>query len=86
MLFREKEIRAFWRAERPGLEKLVAIGGAKMSNKSLRKLSRRTVLKGAAAVAATGPWIVSPKVLASSGEVNVLMWSRCAAAVRLWPH
>ena len=25
--------------------------------------------------AAVGPWVVSPKALASSGEVNVLMWS-----------
>jgi spermidine/putrescine transport system substrate-binding protein len=38
---------------------------------------RRNVLKGIAAggVLATGPWIVSPRVLASSGEVNVTMWS-----------
>ncbi len=46
-----------------------------MSKQSFRKLSRRTVLKGAAGAAAVGPWIVSPKVLASSGEVNILMWS-----------
>jgi spermidine/putrescine transport system substrate-binding protein len=41
-------------------------------------MKRRAVLKGGAAAtaaAAAGPWIVSPKVLASSGEVNVLMWS-----------
>jgi len=41
-------------------------------------VSRRKFLKttGAAGTAATvGPWIISPKVLASSGEVNVLMWS-----------
>ncbi len=39
--------------------------------------SRRKVLKGiaAGAGAAAGPWIISPKALASSGEVNVLMWS-----------
>ncbi len=40
-------------------------------------IKRRSVLKGAAAfgAVAAGPWIVSPKVLASSGEINVLMWS-----------
>ena len=40
-------------------------------------IRRRTVLKGAAAFSAVaaGPWIVSPKALASSGEINVLMWS-----------
>ena len=40
-------------------------------------IKRRDVLKGAAAFSAVaaGPWIVSPKVLASSGEINVLMWS-----------
>jgi spermidine/putrescine transport system substrate-binding protein len=40
-------------------------------------IKRRSVLKGAAAVtaAAAGPWIISPKALASSGEINVLMWS-----------
>jgi spermidine/putrescine transport system substrate-binding protein len=40
-------------------------------------LSRRTVLKTGAAVAGAvaAPAIVSPRVLASSGEVNVLMWS-----------
>ncbi len=40
-------------------------------------VKRRTVLKGlaGAGAAAVGPWVVSPKVLASSGEVNILMWS-----------
>ncbi len=40
-------------------------------------IKRRSVLKGAAALSAVaaGPWLVSPKVLASSGEINVLMWS-----------
>jgi spermidine/putrescine transport system substrate-binding protein len=41
-------------------------------------VSRRGFLKGGAALgaaAAVGPWIISPKALASSGEVNVLMWS-----------
>ena len=43
-----------------------------------KKVSRRSVLQGMARIGvagAVGPWIVSPKVLASSGEVNVLMWS-----------
>jgi len=40
-------------------------------------IKRRSVLKGAAVLsaAAVGPWIVSPKALAASGEINVLMWS-----------
>ncbi len=41
-------------------------------------VSRRKFLKGtvaAGAAASVGPWIVSPKVLAASGELNVLMWS-----------
>jgi spermidine/putrescine transport system substrate-binding protein len=40
-------------------------------------LSRRTVLKGSAALAGAvaAPAIVSPRALASSGEVNILMWS-----------
>jgi spermidine/putrescine transport system substrate-binding protein len=51
-----------------------------MSNhdKPLLEKGRRKFLKSTAAAgaaAAVGPWIVSPKVLASSGEVNVLMWS-----------
>lgn len=40
--------------------------------------SRRRFIKGvtaAGATAAIGPWIVSPEALASSGELNVLMWS-----------
>ena len=39
--------------------------------------SRRKFLKTSAAVsaAAIGPWIISPRALASSGEVNVLVWS-----------
>jgi spermidine/putrescine transport system substrate-binding protein len=39
---------------------------------------RRRFIKGTAvagAAAAVGPWIISPKALASSGEVNILMWS-----------
>ena len=40
------------------------------------RMSRRGVLKGIAAAGAlaTGPWVVDRRVLASSGEVNVLMW------------
>lgn len=47
-------------------------------SKTPKSMSRRQILKGAAAggaVAAVGPWVISPKALASSGEVNVLMWS-----------
>ena len=42
------------------------------------EVSRRKFIKAstAAGVAASvGPWVVSSKVLASSGEINVLMWS-----------
>jgi spermidine/putrescine transport system substrate-binding protein len=40
-------------------------------------INRRKILKGGIALsaAAAGPWVISPKALASSGEVNVLMWS-----------
>jgi spermidine/putrescine transport system substrate-binding protein len=47
-------------------------------SKSSGKFSRRGFLKSGAAIgvgAAVGPWIVSRNALASSGEVNVLMWS-----------
>lgn len=40
--------------------------------------SRRQFIKGstaAAAIAAVGPWVISSKALASSGELNVMMWS-----------
>ena len=49
-----------------------------MSKKTTSYLvNRRKVLKGGVALsaAAVGPWVISPKALASSGEVNVLMWS-----------
>ena len=48
-----------------------------MSKKVKGNLSRRKFLKtgAAASVVATGPWVISSKVLASSGELNVLMWS-----------
>ncbi len=47
-----------------------------MSTKN--NVSRRKFLKGTAAAstaAAVGPWVISPKALASSGEVNVTMWT-----------
>ncbi len=40
---------------------------------SRRKFLKTTGVAGTAA--AVGPWIISPKALASSGEVSVLMWS-----------
>jgi len=46
--------------------------------KNQSNISRRKFLKGttaAGAAAAVGPWIVSPKVLASSGEVNCTIWT-----------
>ncbi len=49
-----------------------------MSDKTKHQASRRKVIKGTAvagAAAAVGPWIISSKALASSGEVNVTMWS-----------
>lgn len=49
-----------------------------MKDKSGGKMNRRKFLKttgAAGAVAATGPWVISPEALASSGVVNVLMWS-----------
>ena len=49
-----------------------------MAMKVEGNVSRRKFLKtsGAASAAAlVGPWVISPKTLASSGEVNVLMWS-----------
>ena len=49
-----------------------------MSKSSKHNASRRKVLKGIAAgtAASVGPWVVSSNVLAaSSGEVNVTMWS-----------
>ena len=48
------------------------------SKKKSTGINRREFIKGAAAtvtVAAVGPWVISSKVLASSGELNVLMWS-----------
>lgn len=42
------------------------------------KTSRRSFLKAggaAAGAAAVGPWVISSKALASSGELNILMWS-----------
>ena len=42
------------------------------------EIGRRKFIKAstaAGAAAAVGPWIISSEVLASSGEINVLMWS-----------
>ena len=42
-------------------------------------INRRDFVKGTlaatAAMATVGPWVISSSVLASSGELNVLMWS-----------
>jgi spermidine/putrescine transport system substrate-binding protein len=51
-----------------------------MSKKVMDKpgVSRRSFIKGTGAAglaAAVGPWVISPKALASSGEINILMWS-----------
>ena len=42
------------------------------------KVTRRSLLKGiaaAGAAAAVGPWVISRDALASSGELNIMMWS-----------
>ena len=47
-------------------------------NKPTINKSRRKVIKGtavAATAAAVGPWVVSPKALSSSGEVNCTIWT-----------
>ena len=44
----------------------------------INKIPRRKILKGSAAAGAAAvaaPWVISSNVLASSGELNVLMWS-----------
>lgn len=48
-----------------------------MTFQSNGSMSRRKFIKSsvAASAAAVGPWVISPQVLASSGEVNVLVWS-----------
>ena len=47
--------------------------------KQSKGITRRKFVKGTmaatAAMATVGPWVISSKVLASSGELNVLMWS-----------
>ncbi len=42
-------------------------------SQSRRKFIKNSAIAGTAAT--VGPWVVSPKVLASSGEVNVTMWT-----------
>ena len=47
-------------------------------SKPVFNATRRKVLKGttvAASAAAVGPWVVSPKALSSSGEVNCTIWT-----------
>ena len=49
-----------------------------MSLKRPYKLSRRRLLKASAALgaaAAVGPWVIRREALASSGELNIMMWS-----------
>ena len=49
-----------------------------MSEDKRPGVSRRQFVKGVAAAGATavaGPWVISSSALASSGELNVLMWS-----------
>jgi spermidine/putrescine transport system substrate-binding protein len=51
-----------------------------MSNTVKRKsgITRRSFMRATSALgaaAAVGPWIISPRALASSGELNILMWS-----------
>lgn len=49
-----------------------------MSKKSEFSQPRRKVIKGAAVASAAvvaSPWVINSKVLASSGELNVMMWS-----------
>ena len=49
-----------------------------MVNLNKGNVSRRKFLKtsgAAGAAAVVGPWVISPKALAASGEINVLMWT-----------
>ena len=48
-----------------------------MTTQSNGNFSRRKFIKTsvAASAAAVGPWVINAKTLASSGEVNILMWS-----------
>ena len=49
------------------------------TKKQSKGITRRDFVKGTMAATATmatvGPWVISSKALASSGELNVLMWS-----------
>ncbi len=58
-------------------EKTKAQLDTEMTAAAARKLTRRTVIKSAAAGAAlaAGPFAISRGVLASSGEIDILMWS-----------
>ena len=44
-----------------------------LSSSDRRRLIRHSTV--ATAIAATGPWVVTSGALASSGEINILMWS-----------
>jgi spermidine/putrescine transport system substrate-binding protein len=49
-----------------------------ISKKESTGINRRDFIKGTAAtvtMAAVGPWFISSKALASSGELNVMMWA-----------
>ena len=51
---------------------------SKVTNNRRAEMTRRKFIKSTAAAgtaAAVGPWVVSSRVLAAAGEVNVLMWS-----------
>ena len=58
-------------------EKTKAQLDAEKTAAAARELTRRTVLRGAAAGAAlaAGPFAISRGVLASSGEIDIMMWS-----------
>ena len=58
-------------------EKTKAQLDAEKTAAAARELTRRTVLRGVAAGAAlaAGPFAVSRGVLASSGEIDIMMWS-----------
>ncbi len=48
-----------------------------MKTQSIGSISRRKFIKTSVAVSAVavGPWVINSKTLASSGELNVMMWS-----------
>ena len=58
-------------------KRAIAPATTESTRAAARVLTRRSVLKGAAAGAAlvAGPFVVDSGVLASSGEIDILMWS-----------